>query len=116
MAKRRSGQMIRRSAAALVVFLSSHSSGRAQDPPAPSVPEAASVCLSCHGPFGRPDNLDYPIIGGQNAAYLASALRAYRGGQRTGEAAEMMASVARPLDDRTIDELAVFFASLRSLR
>jgi cytochrome c553 len=110
--------MIWRFAALLVVLLSGHRDGRAQGPgaQAPSVPEAAAVCLSCHGPFGRPENLEYPIIGGQNAAYLAAALRAYRGGQRSGEAAELMVSVAQPLDDRTIDELAAFFATLRSLR
>jgi cytochrome c553 len=110
--------MIWRVAAVLVVLLSSHGDGRAQGAGSqgPSVPVAAGPCLSCHGPFGQPENLEYPIIGGQNAAYLASALRAYRGGQRTGETAEIMAPFAQTLDDRTIDELAAFFAMLRSLR
>ena len=82
----------------------------------PSVPVAAGTCLSCHGPFGQPENTEYPIIGGQNAAYLASALRAYRAGQRSGESAETMAPFAQPLDDRAIEDLAAFFSSLRSLR
>jgi cytochrome c553 len=82
----------------------------------PSVPLAAGPCLSCHGPFGRPENLDYPIIGGQNASYLAAALRAYRAGQRTGELAETMTPFAQQLDDRAIEDLAAFFATLRSLR
>lgn len=81
-----------------------------------TLPASAEQCLSCHGPFGRPDNPDYPIIGGQNAAYLAAALRAYRAGQRTSELAATMAGFAQELDDPTIDELAAFFAGLRSLR
>lgn len=113
MAERSSVEVSRWCAAALAVLLSGHRDARAQ---APTVPGAAAVCLSCHGPFGRPENLDYPIIGGQNAAYLASALRAYRAGQRTGEAVEAMANVAKELDDRTIDDLAAFFSSSRSLR
>lgn len=94
--------------------LEAHAQGAAAQ--AGTVPASAEQCLSCHGPFGRPDNPDYPIIGGQNAAYLAAALRAYRAGQRTSELAATMAGFAQPLDDRTIDELAAFFAGLRSLR
>ena len=30
------------------------------------MPEAAAPCLSCHGAFGRPDNLEFPIIGGKS--------------------------------------------------
>lgn len=133
MATCRSGPINWRLAAVLVVLLSGHRDGNAQGTAAPvaaappaaapvsaapasAVPDAAAVCQSCHGAFGRPDNLDYPIIGGQNASYLASALRAYRAGQRTGETADLMAPFAKPLDDRTIDELAAFFATLRSLR
>jgi cytochrome c553 len=104
-------------AAALAALLCAPASPRAQgttnDPP---VPEAAAQCLSCHGSFGRPDNLDYPIIGGQNASYLAAALRAYRAGQRTSDLAQTMTPFAQGLDDRTIEDLAAFFSTLRSLR
>lgn len=87
--------------------------GTADGPP---VPAAAAQCLSCHGPFGRPDNTDFPIIGGQNQSYLAAALRAYRAGQRTSDLAQTMTPFAQPLDDRTIEDLAAFFSTLRSLR
>ena len=102
----------------IAALLFGHAHARAQGAGAasPPVPEAAGVCLSCHGAFGRPDNVEYPIIGGQNAAYLALALRAYRARQRTGELAETMAGFVRELDDPTIDQLAAFFAALRSLR
>lgn len=102
----------------IIVLVSGHWDARAQGAGAasPTVPEAASVCLSCHGALGRPDNVEYPIIGGQNAAYLAAALRAYRARQRTGDLAETMTAFVRELDDPTIDQLAAFFAALRSLR
>lgn len=101
----------------LVVLLCGSRDLRAQGgADGPSVPVAAAPCLSCHGPFGRPENTDYPIIGGQNAAYLAAALRAYRTGQRTGDSAATMTPFAQPLDDRAIEDLAAFFSSLRSLR
>ncbi|MBR0673500.1 c-type cytochrome [Neoroseomonas soli] len=104
-------------AAVLVVLLCGPRDLRAQGSvEGPSVPVAAGPCFSCHGPFGRPETIDYPIIGGQSAAYLASALRAYRAGQRSGELAELMAPFAQPLDDRAIEDLAAFFSSLRSLR
>jgi cytochrome c553 len=104
-------------AALLAALLCAPASPRAQGTTnGPAVPEAASQCLSCHGPFGRPDNTDFPIIGGQNASYLAAALRAYRAGQRTGELAETMTPFAQQLDDRAIEDLAAFFATLRSLR
>lgn len=111
------GRGIRRFAAAMMVLLCGPWEVRAQGgAEGPSVPVAAGPCLSCHGPFGRPENLDYPIIGGQNAAYLAAALRAYRAGQRSGASAETMTPFAQPLDDRAIEDLAFFFSTLRSLR
>lgn len=113
MAKRGAVPVKRLCAALLAIIILGDRHAGAQ---APAVPDAAAVCLSCHGPFGRPETPEYPIIGGQNAAYLASALRAYRAGQRTGEAAGVMTGVAEPLDDRTIEDLAAFFSSLRSLR
>lgn len=117
MARCRPGRRTWRCAAALVVLLGGQADLRAQNGgQGPAVPEAAAPCLSCHGPFGRPENTDYPIIGGQNAAYLAAALRAYRAGLRTGESAGTMAPFAQPLDDPTIDALAAFFSTLRSLR
>lgn len=107
-----------RRAALVAASLAWPGAADAQNTPAGggTAPAAADQCLSCHGPFGRPDNLEFPIIGGQNQAYLAAALRAYRDGKRTGEQAEMMISVVKELDDGTLDELAAFFSTLRSLR
>lgn len=85
------------------------------DPPM-TLPERVAQCQACHGASGQPTNADWPIIGGQNRAYLALALRALRDGQRGGGNAEIMRSAAEGLTDEQIDELAGFFAGLQNLR
>lgn len=85
------------------------------DPPM-SLPDMLNQCQSCHGASGRPDNDEFPIIGGQNRAYLAGALRAFRAGQRNGPNAETMQPFAKELTDAQIDALAAFFSTLRNLR
>ncbi len=78
--------------------------------------ELMAQCQSCHGASGRPANDEWPIIGGQNRAYLSAALRALRSGQRGGGNAETMAPFAKDLTDAQIEELAAYFSTLRNLR
>lgn len=85
------------------------------DPPA-TLPELLQQCQSCHGASGRPNNDEFPIIGGQNRAYLMSALRAFRAGERGGGNAETMLPFAKDLTDAQIEALAAFFSTLRNLR
>lgn len=85
------------------------------DPPM-TLPQGVEQCQSCHGASGQPAREEWPIIGGQNRAYLALALRALRDGSRTGGNAEMMQPFARDLTDAQIEELADFFSRLRNLR
>jgi cytochrome c553 len=75
------------------------------------------LCASCHGADGRSTVVpEYPKIGGQSAAYVASALKAYRGGRRQGTYAAIMAEVAKPLTDEDIANLAAYVESLDSAR
>ena len=70
-------------------------------------------CASCHGADGRSMVVpEYPKIGGQNAAYVANALKAYRGGRRQGTYAAIMSEVAKPLTDDDIANLAAYVESL----
>jgi cytochrome c553 len=72
-------------------------------------------CASCHGSDGRSTVVpQYPKIGGQSAAYLVNALKAYRDGRRQGTFAAMMAEVAKPLSDADIANLAAYVESLDS--
>jgi cytochrome c553 len=70
-------------------------------------------CASCHGSDGRSTVMpQYPKIGGQSAAYVVNALKAYRDGRRQGTFASVMAEVAKPLTDADIANLAAYIESL----
>ena len=70
-------------------------------------------CATCHGADGRSTVVpQYPKIGGQSAAYLVNALKAYRDGRRQGTYASLMAAVAKPLSDEQIADLALYIQSL----
>jgi cytochrome c553 len=74
-------------------------------------------CASCHGSDGRSTVVaEYPKIGGQSAAYVVNALKAYRDGRRQGTYAAIMAAVAKPLTDADIANLAAYLESLESTR
>jgi cytochrome c553 len=70
-------------------------------------------CAACHGSDGRSTVIpQYPKIGGQSGPYVINALKAYRDGRRQGTYAAIMATVAKPLTDDDIDNLAAYIESL----
>lgn len=70
-----------------------------------------SMCVGCHGIPGYrtvfPDNYPVPKLGGQHADYLASALKAYRSGDRQHPT---MNSVSASLSDQDVADIAAYFA------
>jgi cytochrome c553 len=77
------------------------------EPPAKEV-----TCRACHGKDGAaPIVPNYPKLNGQNKAYIVSALKAYRNGQRKGGLAGVMAAQATQLSDADIEALAAYYAS-----
>jgi cytochrome c553 len=68
----------------------------------------ASECMTCHRE--APDQRAIPPIAGLPRESFVDALRAYRAGRRINP---VMKNVARSLDDRQIEALAAYFASLR---
>lgn len=70
----------------------------------------AAACAVCHGPLGIASAPDVPHLAGQPAIYLTAQLRNYRSGKRSHE---VMNVVAKPLNDRDIDDIAAWFASLQ---
>ena len=71
------------------------------------------TCTGCHGiPFYKNAVPVYhvPRIGGQNEAYIVSALKAYRSGERSHETMKAQAS---NLSDQDIDDIAAYFTSLK---
>ncbi len=71
---------------------------------------ASAACAGCHGEQGVSSNPAWPSLAGQDARYLAKTLRDYKDGSRTD--ATMKALVAS-LDERTINDIAAYYASLR---
>ena len=70
------------------------------------------TCTGCHGIPGYKNvypTFHVPKIGGQNAAYLESALKAYRAGERDHSTMDLQ---AESLSDADIADIAAYFASL----
>jgi cytochrome c553 len=75
----------------------------------------AVTCSACHGAEGNSVNPTWPNIAGQNAKYLVAQLKAFQPGEN-GEPAlrsdPLMTSMAAPLSDQDIRDLAVYFEGL----
>jgi cytochrome c553 len=71
-----------------------------------------AMCIGCHGIPGYqssfPEVHKVPKISGQNAAYLAAALTAYRKGDRKHPS---MKAIATSLTDQDIADLAAYYAT-----
>ena len=70
-----------------------------------------AMCEGCHGIPGYrtayPDVYSVPMLGGQTATYLASALHAYKAKQRSHPS---MRGIAASLSDQDIADLAAYYA------
>ena len=69
----------------------------------------AESCAGCHGANGISPNDTWPSLAGQNAAYLARILGAYKSGAQTDV---MMSPVAQTLSDADVQDLAAYYAGL----
>lgn len=76
---------------------------------ADAIQTAKTLCAGCHGPEGRATNPLWPNLAGQNAAYTAKQLMAYRDGDRTDP---NMSGLSTTLTDEQIEELAEYYAKL----
>jgi cytochrome c553 len=69
----------------------------------------AASCAGCHGPAGISSNPMWPNLAGQQEAYLAKQLKAFRDGTREDP---MMSPMAKPLTDTDIENLAAYYSML----
>jgi len=69
----------------------------------------AAMCAGCHGANGISSNNMWPNLAGQKEAYLVKQLKAFRDGTRKDPT---MSSMAKPLSDADIANLAAYFSSL----
>jgi cytochrome c553 len=69
----------------------------------------AEACAGCHGAKGLSPNDTWPNLAGQNAAYLARILAAYKSGDQKDVA---MTPIAQELGNTDIQNLAAHYAGL----
>ena len=70
---------------------------------------ASAACAGCHATEGVSANAAWPSLAGQDAQYLASALKGYKDGLRHDA---VMTGLAASLDGRAINDIASYYASL----
>jgi cytochrome c553 len=78
--------------------------------PTGSVPQAATLCVSCHGVDGVGIVPNYPTLAGQHEDYLVRALEEYKKGGRKNP---IMKGFAANLKDEDIDAIAHYFSHLK---
>jgi cytochrome c553 len=70
-----------------------------------------AMCIGCHGIAGYktafPEVYQVPLLGGQSAKYLESALHAYKKGDRKHPS---MRGIAASLSDQDMADLAAYYA------
>jgi cytochrome c553 len=71
----------------------------------------AQVCAACHGPGGASTQAMFPILAGQPAQSIASALYAYREGDRKNE---LMSPMAAKLTNKDLNDLAAYFSAQKA--
>lgn len=69
----------------------------------------AAMCAGCHGVNGIAPLKQYPNLKGQNAAYTALQLKAFKNGTRKNT---VMAPMAAMLSDEDIENIAAYYESL----
>jgi len=67
----------------------------------------SQTCAGCHGTAGASPGNTIPIIGGQDAAYLADAMRAYKTGEREFY---VMNIIANAFSDTQIAQISDWFS------
>ncbi|MGH8746633.1 MAG: c-type cytochrome, partial [Burkholderiales bacterium] len=73
-----------------------------------------SMCIGCHGIVGYrtayPEVYPVPKIGGQQAAYIVSALKEYKSGARWHPS---MRAIAGSLREQDMADLAAYFSQVK---
>ena len=83
-----------------------HAEGNAQ-----AGKEKNAMCAGCHGIAGYrtayPEVYSVPKLGGQSAAYIVNALKAYKSGDRSHPS---MTAIAGGLSDQDMADLAAYYS------
>lgn len=106
-----------RHALALATLLTAGAAA-ASEPAAPLFGDAkagegkAAVCAACHGADGNPTDKQYPKLAGQNEAYIARQLEAFKSQKRQNP---IMLGFVATLSTQDMHDLGAFFATKTAL-
>jgi cytochrome c553 len=70
----------------------------------------AAICAACHGPNGNSTNPMWPVLAGQNAAYISAQLKDFHDMTRV-DPSGVMPSQATRLSPQDIADLAAYFST-----
>jgi cytochrome c553 len=70
-------------------------------------------CYTCHGSDGEGERMDIPALAGQQAAYFAATLIAYKNGERHNDIYSRMRIISQQLSETEIQELAQYYQQLQ---
>jgi cytochrome c553 len=68
----------------------------------------AAVCTACHGVNGNSSNPEWPVLAGQNAAYIREQLSMFKARKRINE---IMYPIVAQMSDQDFADVAAFFAA-----
>ena len=81
--------------------------------PLAAAKSATAACVGCHGETGVTKMPGMPSLAGLHPKYFVSAMNAYKTGQRQNE---VMKSLAAPLGDADLKNIALFYALQKPAR
>lgn len=97
-------------ASSLLVSAAAFAQAPAQGDAAAGKRKATAVCSGCHGIPGTkaafPEVYQVPKLGGQNAAYIASALKAYQSGERYNQT---MKGLTNAMTEKDMADVAAYY-------
>ena len=70
----------------------------------------SAYCKACHGMQGVPAAQVWPVLAGQQAAYIEKQLAAYKSGARVNA---HMATVVKPFGEAEFKALAAYYSQLK---
>jgi cytochrome c553 len=91
----------------IAAYFSGEVVAKDNNPPEGKAPEAAAVCVACHGENGVGITGVYPTLAGQHADYLERTLLDYRKGGRKNA---IMGTFAQQIKEEDIRVLARFYS------
>jgi cytochrome c553 len=91
---------------ALALLAASGIAEAAGDPDAGAT--KAATCAACHGMDGNSVNPEWPSLAGQNAAYIAKTLQAFKDGKRSNV---LMSAQAAGLSEQDMADLAAYYSA-----